>query len=352
LHEHTLEVADAERTHDATPKRKQDFRKKGDIALSRDLVSTATMAGAIIALVMFAGRGSAALLELTRNATTAADGRDTSWLAGASVETFITCVAPALVGASVFALVSMFGQLGWPPAFKKIGFDFNRMNPITNIKSTFAVGAVAKRTGSAVAKLIVVGAVVFLVLKNGIGAHAMGAGELGEMAWKLVKRSLLVVLSVMVAIAAVDYFLARRRINEQMKMSADEVKREHKESEGDPMIKGKRKQRMRELAKRRMAKAVATADVIVVNPTHYSVALRYDENKDRAPVVVAKGVDEQAAKIREIARAHGVPVMSRPPLARALHKHVKEGAPIPANLFKAVAEVLAYVYRIKRGGAA
>jgi flagellar biosynthesis protein FlhB len=160
------------------------------------------------------------------------------------------------------------------------------------------------------------------------------------------------VLAMMVAIAAVDYFLARRRMNEQMKMSADEVKREHKESEGDPMIKGKRKQRMRELAKRRMAKAVATADVVIVNPTHYSVALRYDENKDRAPVVVAKGVDEQAAKIRELARSHGVPVMSRPPLARALHKHVKEGAPIPANLFKAVAEVLAYVYRIKRGGAA
>lgn len=310
------------------------------------------MAGAVIALVMFAGRASAALLELTRKVAVSADGRDTAWLGRESVQTFITCVGPVLLGAAVFALVAMFGQLGWPPAFKKIGFELNRMNPMTNLKQTFAVGAVAKRTGSAVAKLVVVGAAMDLVLRSGIGAHPVPAGELGQMAWTLVTRSLWVVLSVMVAIAAVDYFLARRRMNEQMKMSADEVKREHKESEGDPLIKGKRKQRMRELAKRRMAKAVAKADVVVVNPTHYSVALRYDENKDRAPVVVAKGVDEQAVKIREIARANGVPVMSRPPLARALHKHVKEGAPIPANLFKAVAEVLAYVYRIKRGAAA
>jgi flagellar biosynthetic protein FlhB len=96
-----------------------------------------------------------------------------------------------------------------------------------------------------------------------------------------------------------------------------------------------------------MAAAVATADVIVVNPTHYAVALRYDDAKDRAPIVVAKGMDEAAEKIREVARAHGVPVLERPPLARALHKHVKEGRPVPANLFKAVAEVLAYVYRLK-----
>jgi flagellar biosynthetic protein FlhB len=100
-----------------------------------------------------------------------------------------------------------------------------------------------------------------------------------------------------------------------------------------------------------MSAAVAKADVVVVNPTHYAVALRYDEKQDRAPIVVAKGVDESAAKIREIARANNVPVMSRPPLARALHKHVKEGKPVPANLYRAVAEVLAYVYRIKRGAA-
>jgi flagellar biosynthetic protein FlhB len=116
------------------------------------------------------------------------------------------------------------------------------------------------------------------------------------------------------------------------------------------MVKGRRRQRMRELAKRRMAVAVATADVVVVNPTHYAVALRYDDKQDAAPVVVAKGVDEQAEKIREIARSKGVPVLSRPPLARALYKHVKEGRAVPSNLYRAVAEVLAYVYRLRQRG--
>jgi flagellar biosynthetic protein FlhB len=156
------------------------------------------------------------------------------------------------------------------------------------------------------------------------------------------------VLGVLAVLAAVDYFLARRRITAQMRMSSEEVKRDHREQEGDPAIRGRRKQRMRELAKRRIAAAVATADVVIVNPTHYAVALRYDDKRDAAPVVVAKGTDEQAEKIREIARAKGVPVLSRPPLARALHKHVKEGRAVPANLYRAVAEVLAYVYRIRQ----
>jgi flagellar biosynthetic protein FlhB len=342
-------VSDSQRTHPATPKRIREFRKRGEIALSRDLVGSAAMAGGVIALVMCASRASVALLDLTRNAALSADGRDTSWLASDSLEAFFVAAGPVVIGASVFALVAMFGQLGWPPAFKGIGFDFARMNPISNIKQTFSVGAIARRTGSAIAKLAVVGVVVYVILRHGVAAHALPAGKLGAVAWQLVTRALWVVLAVLVLLGAVDLWLARRRINEQMKMSADEVKREHRESEGDPMLRGRRKQRMRELAKRRMAAAVATADVVVVNPTHYAVALRYDESSDRAPLVVAKGVDESAAKIREIARTHGVPVMSRPPLARALHKHVKEGAPIPANLYRAVAEVLAYVYRIKRG---
>ena len=119
-----------------------------------------------------------------------------------------------------------------------------------------------------------------------------------------------------------------------------------------PHIKGKRRQKMREMAKRRMSVAVSKADVVIVNPTHYAVALKYDDKKDAAPVVVAKGMDESAEKIREVARKHGVPVISRPPLTRALHKLVKEGKPVPANLYRAVAEVLAYVYRIKNRSAA
>jgi flagellar biosynthetic protein FlhB len=262
---------------------------------------------------------------------------------------FVIAAAPVMVGAAVMAIVSILGQLGWPPAWKKIGFDLGKISPGKNLANAFGLGAMVRRAGAAVAKLIVVGAVVVFALRNGLATHELSANGIGAVAWSVVSRALWLVIGALVAIAAIDYFLARRRISQQMKMTPDEVKRENKESEGDPHIKGKRRARMRELAKRRIATSVPTADVVVVNPTHYAVALRYDESKDRAPIVVAKGVDELAEKIREVARQSGVPILSRPPLARALHKHVKEGRTIPSNLFRAVAEVLAYVYKLKTG---
>jgi flagellar biosynthetic protein FlhB len=223
------------------------------------------------------------------------------------------------------------------------------MSPVKNLPSTFAPSGMVRRSGAAVTKLVVVGAIVTLALRHHVVSDTLEASGLGALAWGLVRRTMWLVLGVLGVLAAVDYLLARRRMATQMRMTPDEVKRDHREQEGDPMIRGRRKQRMRELARRRIAKAVASADVVVVNPTHYAVALRYDDKKDAAPIVVAKGVDEQAEKIRELARGHSVPVVSRPPLARALYKHVKEGRVVPANLYRAVAEVLAYVYRVRRG---
>jgi flagellar biosynthetic protein FlhB len=255
-----------------------------------------------------------------------------------------------MIGAAIGAAVAMLAQLGWPPAFKSLSFDLGRISPHKNLPNTFAPAGMVRRSGAAVSKLVLVGAIVTLSLRHHVVASSLEAGSLGALAWTLVRRAMWLVLGVLVVLAAVDYFLARRRITAQMRMSADEVKRDHREQEGDPAIRGRRKQRMRELAKRRMAAAVATADVVIVNPTHYAVALRYDDKIDAAPVVVAKGIDEQAEKIREIARGKSIPVLSRPPLARALHKHVKEGRAVPANLYRAVAEVLAYVYRIRQRG--
>ncbi len=341
---------DANRTHQATPKRIKDFRKRGDIALSRELVGAAALLGAVIALLATAGSAAQAVTQFTREVALGADGRDSAWVVGAAFDTFLAGAAPALVGAAVLSIVAILVQLGWPPAFKGVKFDLGKLNPLTNLMSSFGLAGMAKRTATTLAKLVVIGGIVALSLGGGIVPHAVEASALGAVAWGVVKRSLLVVVGAIIVIATVDYFLARRRINKKMKMSPDELKREHKESEGDPMVKGRRRQKAREMAKRRIAMSVPTADVVVVNPTHYAVALRYDESQDAAPIVVAKGVDEEAARIREIARKAGVPIMSRPPLARALHKHVKEGRPVPSNLFKAVAEVLAYVYRLRRGG--
>lgn len=341
---------DTNRTHQATPKRIKDFRKRGDIALSRELVQAAALVGAVIALLATAGSAAIAITQFTRDVAIGADGRDPHWIATAALDTFIAGTAPALVGAAILSAIAILAQLGWPPAFKGVKFDLAKLSPVTNLMQAFGLAGMGKRTASTVAKLAVIGGIVTATLAGGIVPHAVEAAALGAVAWSVVKRALLIVVGAIVVIAAVDYFLARRRIKKQMMMSPDELKREFKESEGDPMMKSRRRQKAREMAKRRIAIAVPTADVVVVNPTHYAVALRYDDAQDAAPIVVAKGVDEEAARIREIARKAGVPIMSRPPLARALHKHVKEGRPVPANLFKAVAEVLAYVYRLRRGG--
>jgi flagellar biosynthetic protein FlhB len=343
-------VADPQKTHKATPKRVREFRKRGEIALSRDLVSAATLAGGFIGLVACSGMSRAALLDLTRAAAMASDGGDAVGIPSIALHGFLVAAGPVMIGAAIGAAVAMLAQLGWPPAFKALAFDLGRISPHKNLPNTFSPSGMIRRSGAALAKLVLVGVIVTLALRHHVVAASLEAGSLGALAWSLVRRAMWLVLGVLAVLAAVDYFLARRRIAAQMRMSTEEVKRDHREQEGDPAVRGRRKQRMRELARRRIATAVATADVIVVNPTHYAVALRYDDKIDAAPVVVAKGTDEQAEKIREIARAKGVPVLSRPPLARALYKHVKEGRAVPANLYRAVAEVLAYIYRIRQRG--
>jgi flagellar biosynthetic protein FlhB len=344
-------VADPQRTHKATPKRVREFRKRGDIALSRDLVSAATLAGGFIGLVACAGLTRSALLDFTRAVASSTSQAEFAGLPSAALHCFLVAAGPTMIGAAIGAVIAMLGQLGWPPAFKSPGFNLGRMSPISNLAGTFGLGGMARRTGAAIAKLVLIGAIVAMALRHHVVTYALEAPSLGALAWSMVGRAMWLVLGVLGVLAAIDYLLARRRIDHQMRMTIDEIKREHREQDGDPMIKGRRRQRMRELARRRMAAAVKTADVVVVNPTHYAVALRYDESSDVAPVVVAKGIDDQAQKIREIARSEGVPILSRPPLARALYKHVKEGRTVPANLYRAVAEVLAYVYRVRRGAA-
>ena len=344
-------MADPQKTHKPTPKRIREFRKRGDIALSRDVVSAAAFAGGAISLIVYGAAGFGAIRSFARDVANSADGLPHDNLAHAAYATFASAAFPIVIGAAIGALVAIFGQLGWPPAWKGIKFDLNRLNPIANAQNIFGIGSVVRRTGSATMKMVLVGAVVSTTLAGVAAMHPNSAFSLATMASSTLVRVLELVIVVLVAVAGVDYVLARRKVNAQMKMSTEELKREHKEQEGDPMVKGKRRQKMKELAKRRMSAAVAKADVVIVNPTHYAVALKYDDKKHAAPIVVAKGSDESAEKIREVARKNGVPVLSRPPLTRALHKLVKEGKPVPANLYKAVAEVLAYVYRIKNRSA-
>jgi flagellar biosynthesis protein FlhB len=335
-------------SHKPTPKRVREFRKRAEIAHSRDLTAVTAMGGAVIGMVVFASRAGAALADFARMTTSAADGRSLDF-ASEAARTFAIAAGPALIGACVGALVGGLAQLGWPPALKGPSFDLTRAMSFAGLKDAWSPRAAFRRAAVAAAKVAAVAIAVLVVLRGELAKGFVAetpdqiAGRIGGALGRLAFAA----GAALAVLAAFDYLLARRRIGTKMKMTPDEIKREHRESEGDPHQKGKRKRRAREIAGRRMVTAVQAADVVVVNPTHYAVALTYQADADGAPKVVAKGADEVAARIREIARQAGVPILSRPPLARALYK-VPEGREVPAPLFKAVAEVLAYVYRLRR----
>ena len=338
----------SEGTHKPTPKRLKEARKQGDIAHSRDLIGVAALAGGAIGLAAGVRSSSSALTELARACAATADGVR-AVEASDVAHAFIITVAPSLIGACAGALIAGLGQLGWPPALKAPGFDLTRVLNFGGLKEAWSPKSAARRAFSAAAKVLAVGLAVLVAIRGELsrGLSAETPSQIASRIGGALLRMSMSAGAALIALAAVDYLLARRRINKKLMMTTDQVRREMREQEGDPHIKGKRRRKMRELGRRRMAQEVKSADVVVVNPTHYAVALRYHQDKDGAPKVVAKGMDEVAAKIREIARQSGVPILSRPPLARALHK-VPEGREVPAPLYKAVAEVLAYVYRLRR----
>jgi flagellar biosynthetic protein FlhB len=162
-------------------------------------------------------------------------------------------------------------------------------------------------------------------------------------------RLVIVAGAALAVLALIEYVQAKRTLMKRMRMTPEEIKREYREQEGDPQVRRRRRQRMREISRRRLVSSVKSADVVVVNPTEYAVALRYKAGEDRAPKVVAKGRGVVAERIRELARQNGVPILAQPPLARLLHKLVPEGREIPSNVYHAVAEVLAYVFRLRAG---
>jgi len=340
-------MSDASKSHKPTPKRLKDFRKRGEIAQSKDLTAVASLGLGLIGVAFASTAAWAALCTMVRAGV---GGAGLDEVAGAARHAFTVVVAPVLVTALVGCILGGGLQLGWPPALKWPTFDPSRWFGFAGLTEVLSPAAMLRRLGIATAKVTAVGAIVALVVAGELdGLTVVGDPRaISDRLLGAVTRLAIISTVALAALAAFDYLLSRRKIGNKMMMSSDELRREHKESEGDPHVKGKRRRRMRELAKRRLVAETKKADVVLVNPTHYAVALRYDSKGEGAPRVVAKGTDEVAMRIREAARSAGVPVLSRPPLARALHKLVPEGAEIPSQLFHAVAEVLAYVYRLKQ----
>lgn len=342
-----------QKTIDPTPNRIRQFRDKGDIARSKEFTGAATMFVGGLMLALYAPRSVAAITKLFAAVLGSLDQDGRGLLVGASADALWISCMPPMLGSLVAVLAVTAYQLGAPPALKKPGFDISKPFKFGGLAELVKPTAAAWRAIKSVLKVVFVGVAGWAAVEVEGELFetdpAVFASLLLERGYAAGMRILLYAGGALLLLSVADFVVAKRRMAKKMKMTPDEFKRDMRQQEGDPEIKRARRRRMQELASRRIATEVPNADVVIVNPTHYAVALKYVSGEDGAPRVVAKGVDTMAARIRELARKNSVPIVAKPPLARLLYRSVKEGKQVPTQLFGAVAEVLSYVYRLRRG---
>jgi flagellar biosynthetic protein FlhB len=349
------EESDAEKTEAASPRRLEQAREEGDVPRSRE-VATFTVLMAAGAGLWMTGSGLVRQLShtlvsglsLTRDQVFDPDVLIHRILLDL-VQVLIACL-PLGAAVMVVALASPLLVGGWLFSSKAFTPNFMKLNPINGISNMFSTNSLVELV-KAIIKTIVVGAVAWVVISRqkeamfGLISEPLNASSAHLM--DMLGMSFLFIVGALGLIAAIDAPYQMWHYANKLKMTRQELIQESKESDGNPQIKGKIRQLQREMAKKRMMADVPTADVVVTNPTHYAVALKYADGAQGAPKVVAKGTDEVAAKIRELAKEHKVAILEAPPLARALHKHTDIGDEIPPRLYAAVAEVLAYVYQLR-----
>ncbi len=342
------------RTHEPTSKRVEDFRKRGEVAISRDLTIVCTVMGGAIVGAMYGQYSLEAITNHLRQSLAALDGNGADQAIRATASAFVAGTLPVALGACGGYLLSIL-QLGFPLPFQWPKVDLAKPLLMKNIGQILSPKAAAGRLLMSLAKMMVVTIAAYVALESEfarfLAEPALDARATGIRLVAALGRLLAIAGGALAVLAAIEYFQAKRTMKGKMRMTPEELKREYREQEGDPAIRRRRKQRMREISRRRLVQAVQGADVVVVNPTEYAVALRYRAGEDRAPRVVAKGRGVVAERIRELARTAGVPILAQPPLARLLHKLVPEGREIPHDVYHAVAEVLAYVFRLRKGRA-
>ncbi|MDT7836538.1 flagellar biosynthesis protein FlhB [Aquabacterium sp. OR-4] len=346
---------DQNRQLPASERKIRKAREDGQVARSRDLAHLLTVGGGgalLVALMPALGERLSAILRVGLSFDArllSRDGALIERLAELSV-TWLLVLLPLGAVATALALGAGVASGGWNFTFKPLSPNFGKLNPISGLGQIVS-GRRLGDLGKACLLSLVLGCIgaayLWLRMPHFHDALAMPLPRaLAHTASTLLSGLTLLVIALAV-FAAIDVPLQRFMMARQLRMSHQEAKQEHKENEGNPEVKGRIRQRMREMSKKRMLQAVPTADLVVMNPTHFAVALKYQDGQMAAPRVVAKGADLLAFKIRDIAREHKVPVLQAPPLARALYTHTEVDQEIPARLFTAVAQVLAYVYRLR-----
>lgn len=351
-----LQFFAGEKTEKATPKKRQDERKKGRVAKSQDINTAILLTFCLFALFIFGGMMLETMLLLFVEAFTNFIHWDVTIDSVAIVFNEATVeaakiVAPVMLLAIVAGFSSNLIQTkGFLYSTEPLKFDLKRLDPIQGAKRIFSIRALVELLKSFL-KITVVGVITFSVIWIYKDEVLMLVFKNAESALALFGRVAIVMgFSATVALlflAILDYLYQRYDFEKNMRMSKQDIKDEYKNIEGDPLIKSKIKERQRMMATRRMMAEVPQADVVITNPTHFAVALKYDEEKASAPYVVAKGVDYTAKKIREIAEKHDIVTVENKPLARSLYKMVDIGETIPEEFYQAVAEILAYVYQLE-----
>lgn len=344
---------DQEKTESATPKRRREAREEGQVARSPEVLTAFVLAAGVLGLWVGAGNIYAELRAISADLLRMGGGQELTGAAAVAlavrvVGALVRALAPLLVAALVGGIAGNVVQVGLLVSFKALEPNWGRLDPFKGLKNLFQKAKIIDLVKN-VLKVVLLGWVAYLAVRGRLGeipyltdlpARSFLAYLL-ELGFSILKY----VLLVYVAIALLDYAFQRWQFEERIKMSKQEVKDEYKDTEGDPLIKSRIRSLQREMARRRMMAEVPKSDVVVTNPTHFAVALRYDPAEMDAPRVVAKGADRVAERILELAREHRIPLYEAPPIARALYREAELGDPIPPDLFQAVAEILAHVYR-------
>jgi len=347
-----------DKTEKATPRRKREAREKGQVVKSTELSTALSLAVMFGVLAIFGGYMVDGMLDMLRHFFS---GAGPERLTIASVQAsfkdatimFITVMLPLMGAALVSGVVFNVLQSGFVFTTKTLSPKLDRINPISGFKRIFSRRTLMDLL-KAILKTAVLGYVAYTEFKNRMGGFPTLMGlEVASASASFVETIIAVAFKLAIAMAIIgpfDFLYQWWRHNKDLMMTKEEVKEEYKLTEGNPQTKSRISQKQRQMSRMRMMQAVADADVVITNPTHYAVVLSYKEEKNSAPVVVAKGKDHMAQKIKERARECSVEIVENPPLARALYFFCEVGDEIPEDLYKAVAEVLAYVYRMKKGG--
>ncbi len=352
------EDSDMERTEPATGKRIERAREQGDVPRSRELATTLMLLVGGSCVWLFSGPVVTSLdrilvATLTFERAAAFDPAVLFDMLNAHILDVAISMIPLAFLMTLAAMAAPLMLGGWLFNTSSLAPKFSKLNPISGFANMFSINSLVE-LGKAILKTLLVGTVAWLAIRGqmdavmnlGVESLKTASAHSAQLLW----ISFITMVSALILIAALDVPYQIWNYARKLRMTREEVKQEHKESEGDPHIKGKIRAMQRAMARRRMMAEVPTADVVVTNPTHFAVALKYTEGKMGAPKVVAKGADDVAAKIRELAREHKVPLLEAPPLARALHAHTEIGDEIPEALYTAVAEVLAYVFQLRTFG--